>query len=132
MTSVSLVFILPGYPLSATRSRVDCRRINAGVVTLGESLRLVVAGGLIDPKLFYELSYDAMLQLEHIKTARVAWTYLTESIVTVIFLVEYSQQNRLVLGGGCCVIGSSLKQRQNRSSGRWRMMPHACRKKKNL
>ena len=40
-------FYLP----SATRCRVDCRRINAGVVSPGESLRLVAAGGLAAPKL---------------------------------------------------------------------------------
>ena len=56
------MFLFPGYLLSATRSRrLDCQTINAGVVTLGESLRLVAAGGLIDPKLYtrYELTYDA-------------------------------------------------------------------------
>ena len=41
---------LPGYPLSAARCRVDCQTLNAGVVTLGESLRLVAAGGLINPE----------------------------------------------------------------------------------
>ena len=40
------------------------RKINAGVVALGESVRLVAVGGLIDPILFtwYELTYDAMLE----------------------------------------------------------------------
>ena len=57
------VFILPGYLLSATMCRVDCQAINAGVITLGESPRLVAAGGLVDPKLYtkYELTYDPML-----------------------------------------------------------------------
>ena len=36
-------FILPGYLHSATSRRVDCQRINAGVLTLGESLWLVAA-----------------------------------------------------------------------------------------
>ena len=50
---ISFVIVyLPGYLLSATRCRVDCQTINAGVSTLGESLRLVVAGGLNDPKLY--------------------------------------------------------------------------------
>ena len=53
---------------SATRCRVDCHRINAGVVTLGESLRPVAARGLVDRKLIYqyELSYDAILQLQYL------------------------------------------------------------------
>ena len=37
-TLVLLMFDLPGYGLSATRCRVDCEIINAGYVTLGESL----------------------------------------------------------------------------------------------
>ena len=63
-TSVLLVYILPGYLLSATRCLVDWQTISGGVVTLGESLRLVAAGGFIDPKLYtrYELTYDAMIQ----------------------------------------------------------------------
>ena len=38
-----VVFTLPEQPLFATMCRVDCDRINAGVVDLGESLRLIAA-----------------------------------------------------------------------------------------
>ena len=38
-----VVCILPEQLLSATRCRVGCHRIKAGVVALGESLRLIVA-----------------------------------------------------------------------------------------
>ena len=38
-----IVFILPEQLLSATRCRVDCDRINAGVVALGGSLPLIAA-----------------------------------------------------------------------------------------
>ena len=37
--------ILPEQLISATRCRVDYHRINAGVVSLGESLRLIAAEG---------------------------------------------------------------------------------------
>ena len=64
MISVLLVLTLPGYLLSATRCCVDCLTTNAGVVTLGESLRLVATEGLVDPKVYTwcELTYDVMLQ----------------------------------------------------------------------
>ena len=50
--------------LCVTRCRVDWQTINAGVVTPGESLRLVAAGGLMDAKRHTgcELTYDAILQ----------------------------------------------------------------------
>ena len=60
---------LPGYLPSATGCRVDCQTINAGVVTPGESLRLVAAGGLIDPVLYTNLPttrcYDSNILNTH-------------------------------------------------------------------
>ena len=46
------------------------------------------------------------LSEEQIKTAKVAWTGLTESMVNRdLHGIEYSHQNHLVLGGDCCMIG---------------------------
>ena len=47
-------------------ARVHCQIVNAGVVTLGEGLRLVAAQSPIDPELhrikLYEFNYDVMLR----------------------------------------------------------------------
>ena len=58
------MLILPGYLLSPTRCCFDCKANNAGVVTLGESFRLVAAGGLIESKNIYEFTFDAMVPQE--------------------------------------------------------------------
>ena len=55
---------------------------------------------------------------DHIKTDRVAWTSLTESVVNRDLLGRLFAPNHLVLAGECCVIGLCPRPWLNRSSGR--------------